>query len=91
MGTMCAMYGCEVEASAEAMEPSSRALRAAAMRRRRAVILRLDEAAPGAGFFVTCAGWVSTFINNLYSIAAASLETLEEGGWKPSKYGTAAR
>jgi hypothetical protein len=34
MGTMCAMYGCRVEASAEPIDPSSRSLRVTAFQRR---------------------------------------------------------
>ena len=34
MGTMCAMYGCPVEASAEAIDPTSRTLRVTAFQRR---------------------------------------------------------
>src|ERR1700691_1354646 len=34
MGTMCAMYGCPVEASAEPIDPSSRSLRVTAFQRR---------------------------------------------------------
>jgi len=46
------MYGCDVEASAEPMLPSSRKRREAAISLRRAVILRAAGAVPGAAFAV---------------------------------------
>src|SRR5882757_8191666 len=44
IGTMCAIYGCPVEASAEPIDASSRTLRVTAFQRRFALIDRLTVA-----------------------------------------------
>ena len=67
MGTMCAMYGCDVLATALAIEPISRSFREAAIRRRRAVMRRAAGAVPGAGLAV-CTGCVSVGMSSIYSI-----------------------
>ena len=52
---MCAIYGCDVLATAEAIDPISRALRAAAISLRRAVIRRFAGTTAAATF----GAWVS--------------------------------
>jgi FeS assembly protein IscX len=64
------MYGCEVLATAEAIDPISRIFRAAAISRRRAGMERLAGAVPGAGFVLgVSAFWVSIDMDSHYSIA----------------------
>jgi len=79
MGTMCAMYGWLVEATAEAIEPISRSLRLAAMRRRRAVMRRAAGAVPGVGFCEAVSGCASTGMQLLFYRAGVNQAAIFSG------------
>jgi hypothetical protein len=63
------MYGCDVLATAEAIDPISRIFRAAAINRRRAGMERFAGAVPGAGFVLGVSAFcISIDMDNSYSI-----------------------